>query len=266
MNEQIQTVRIDLERARAMQATLGDQGQTLQTGDPLPNFWHWSQFWDARPEEALGRDGHPKVGGIIPDFGLPRRMWAGGSLAFLAPIQIGQEATRTTRLASAEQKQGRTGPLAFVKLVHEITADGVLLVRETQDLVYRQDASDQDVRPAPKPAPMTAEVTRALRASTTELFRYSALTFNGHRIHYDLEYARDVERYDGLVVHGPLLAQRLIALAGEILGDVKQFQFRAVSPIFHFETFTLNASKSSDGLALWVAGPDGRLAMTAQAG
>ena len=264
MTNSAQTVRIDLERARALQATLGTGDRPLSDGDPLPHFWHWSQFWDVRRSEDLGRDGHPKLGGIIPDLGLPRRMWAGGRLEFFAPILIGTETTRRTELVSAERKRGRTGPLAFVKLAHDISSAGRFLIREEQDLVYREDARASDLRPEPEQAPTDATETRVLKASTTELFRYSALTFNGHRIHYDLDYAREVEHYEGLVVHGPLLAQRLIALAVEILGDIKVFEFRAVSPIFHFETFTLNARRCADGLDMWVAGPDGRLAMTAR--
>ncbi len=236
--------------------------EDVKQGDVLPPFFHHLYFWDAQPPGQLGRDGHPRTGGIIPDMGLPRRMWAGGQLEFHAPLRAGIDAVRSTTLISANRKQGRTGPLGFVKLRHDISQQGQLCVTEFQDLVYREDPDPK----APRPEPPRARQDE-LRAETrgfdsTMLFRYSALTFNGHRIHYDLDYARDIEGYDGLVVHGPLLAQFLILMAARELGDLKRFSFRATAPLMHFEQATF--CWGGDG-TLWVRSPDGRQNMVAEA-
>jgi len=264
-NSHSQTVTIDPVRVEAMHAALARSGPPPCAGDPLPHFWHWSHFWEIAAKDALGRDGHPKRGGLIPDLGLPRRMWAGGALTFKAPLKIGAPATRATKVVDVVQKTGRTGPLAFVTLEHGISQDGRLCITERQDLVYREDPDPSAAAPTPKAAPKD-EQTRVPHTTTpTDLFRYSALTFNGHRIHYDADYARDVEGYPGLITHGPLLAQRLIELAEGELGGLAAFSFRAVSPIFQFETFETCARIDTDKLSLWVRGPDGRLAMTAEA-
>lgn len=245
-----------------MHAALGLSGLAPGEGDTLPHFWHWGQFWDIHEPSGLGRDGHPKLGGLIPDLGLPRRMWAGGQLEFDRPLRLGQKATRKTHVEKVLKKTGRSGPLAFVTLCHEIFQHGQLCLKEMQDLVYRNDPTPDDPTPKPVAAPTDMQHQRIFSVTTTDLFRYSALTFNGHRIHYDLDYARDVEGYPGLVTHGPLLAHRMIALSTDVLGDVAAFSFRAVAPLFHFETFTVCAKSTDEGLSLWVAGPDGRLAMT----
>jgi 3-methylfumaryl-CoA hydratase len=214
-----------------------------------------------QPPENLGRDGHEKTGGFIPDLGLPRRMWAGGKLQFHAPLFTGQPATKTTTIEAITQKTGRTGPLAFVTLRHDIHQSGSLCVTEHQDLVYRRNTGPT----APKSTPPTARTdeihqeTHSL--SSTELFRYSALTMNGHRIHYDENYACDVEGYSGLVTHGPLLAQYLMLMAERQLGPLKSFQFRATAPLMHTE----NATFCINGNALWVRAPDGRQCMQATA-
>ncbi|MFN3211103.1 MAG: MaoC family dehydratase N-terminal domain-containing protein [Roseovarius sp.] len=251
---------VDPARARALQATLGHP-PTLQAGDALPPFFHQLYFWDPQVPADLGRDGHPKVGGIIPDMGLPRRMWAGGKLAFHAPFRAGQPATRQTFRERAETKQGRSGPLAFVTLRHEIWQDETRCITEHQDLVYREDTTSR--KPDPPRAPDGASRTTRISFDSTLLFRYSALTFNGHRIHYDETYARQVEGYDGLVVHGPLLAHLLMQMADAELGGLKTFAFRATSPLMHHDTAELCWGR--DGHC-WVRGPDGRQCMTAQAG
>ncbi len=250
---------LDPARAAAFWTALGRADAPC---DPLPPFFHQLYFWDAQQPVALGRDGHPKVGGIIPDMGLPRRMWAGGRLEFLTPLRVGLSAEKATTLDSSTRKDGRSGPLAFVTLRHEISQDATICVREYQDLVYREDPDPN----APKPqtqAARTDEVHSETQAfDSTLLFRFSALTFNGHRIHYDLDYARDVEGYDGLVVHGPLLAQLLMLMAEKKLGALKTFSFRAASPLMHFETATL--CWGGDGTC-WVRGSDGRLVMSGEA-
>jgi len=249
---------LDPARARAMQATLG-QNPTLQDGDPLPPFFHQLYFWDPQPPDRLGRDGHPRVGGLIPDMGLPRRMWAGGRLRFDAPLLAGRPATRMTRCEKSTHKHGRSGPLGFVTLRHEVFQDGRRVLTEWQELVYR---NDQGLRPTPPMAATDEDIRETQTFDTTMLFRYSALTFNGHRIHYDLDYARQVEGYGGLVVHGPLLAQLLMLIAEQQLGRLERFDFRATAPLMDHETATL--CWKSDGAA-WVRGPDGRQCMLATA-
>lgn len=251
---------MDPARARAMQALLG-HAVTITAGNPLPPFFHQLYFWDPQPPEALGRDGHLKVGGIIPDFGLPRRMWAGGRLTFHAPVVAGRPAERRTGLHKAERKQGRSGPLAFVTLRHEIWQDGQCCVTEYQDLVYREDPGLSTPAPIPPEARTDEAISEAGHFDSTLLFRYSALTFNGHRIHYDNTYARETEGYNGLVVHAPLLAQRLMLLAEAQIGRLRGFEFRATAPLVHTETAMFCWR---DGTA-WVRGPDGRQCMIATA-
>ena len=250
---------MDPARAAALAVVLGHEWSVSQ---PLPPFFHQAYFWQALPEGALGRDGHPAPGraGLVPDMGLPRRMWAGGRLAFHRPLMTGQSAERRSVLEQQTAKQGRSGPLAFATLRHEIWQSGELCVTEWQDLVYRPDPVPSAAAPVLAMAPPDV-APEAAGFSSVLLFRYSALTLNGHRIHYDLDYCRDVEGYPGLVVHGPLLAQMLMLRAAREMGQLVTFQFRAVSPLFHFETGVI----CRDGPRLWVRGPDGRLCLEAQA-
>lgn len=258
---QSQTDLLDPARAQALHAALALEGPPPGRGDPLPPFFHQIYFWDARPPSALGRDGHPRVGGLVPDTGLPRRMWAGGRLEFRAPLRAGIKARKTTRVESVARKQGRTGPLAFVTLRHGIDQMGRPVVVEYQDLVYREDPAPGTPSPAVPQAPADEESRETRGFTSTLLFRYSALTFNGHRIHYDLDYCRSVEGYAGLVVHGPLLAQLLMLKAAREMGELAAFTFRATAPLMHTET----AELCRKGNALWVRGPDGRLCVEAQA-
>lgn len=250
---------MDVARANAVLTALG-RSECLAAGDALLPFFHQLHFWDPQPADALGRDGHPAVGaGLIPDMGLPRRMWAGGRLAFHAPLLASVPAERRSFRESVRETEGRSGPLAFVTLRHEIWQGGTLKVTDWQDLVYREDARPGAPAPATRQAPDHEAHRRAVSFDTTLLFRYSALTFNGHRIHYDLEYARQVEGYGGLVVHGPLLAQHLMLFAHDVLGGVAEFSFRAQAPLLHFETAELCLA----GDEMWVRAGDGRLCMSA---
>ncbi len=260
MAEDKQTDVLDPARACALQIALG-QDASVTAGSPLPPFFHQLYFWSPQPPARLGRDGHPKVGGLIPDLGLPRRMWAGGRLNFHAPLIAGTQAERRSVCESTTTKTGRSGPLGFVTLRHEIWQGDALCLTEWQDLVYRTDPSPSEVKPTPPTARTDETDAKDVPFDSTLLFRYSALTFNGHRIHYDLDYAREVEGYGGLVVHGPLLAQLLMLFAQDLLGPLEQFAFRASSPLMHFETATLCRNRTS----LWVRGPDGRLCMSAEA-
>ncbi|MEM7545794.1 MAG: MaoC family dehydratase N-terminal domain-containing protein [Pseudomonadota bacterium] len=264
--QMVLTDRIDPWRAGALHATLDLGGAAPPDGAPLPHFNHWIYFLEAKPAHALGRDGHPargeQAGGFIPDLGLPRRMWAGGQLQFRKPLVIGSEARRTTTIESIARKEGRTGPLAFVRLRHDIAVGGEIAVTEHQDIVYRGDPDTSHRPPAPPQAPSDATRSRTITCDPVMLFRYSALTFNGHRIHYDRDYATGVEGYAGLVVHGPLIAQLLLDLA-EVgpLGPATTFSFRARSPAFDFEDITLCASDEGTTVAVWAKGPGGRLIM-----
>jgi len=251
---------LDPARACALQAALG-HAPDIKTGTPLLPFYHQLYFWQAQPPATLGRDGHPKIGGLIPDFGLPRRMWAGGRLEFHAPLIAGIPAQKTTTLDSATRKEGRSGPLAFVTLRHDIHQNGHLCLTEYQDLVYRNDPAPDTPRPAP-PTARTDETHRTTaHFNSTLLFRYSALTFNGHRIHYDETYARDVEGYDGLVVHGPLLAHLLMDMATRQIGPLKTFTFRATAPLMHHDSATLCWHNGT----AWVRNSQGQQNMTATA-
>lgn len=259
--ERRQTDVMDPERAQALAVAL-DRGRGIDVGDPLPPFFHQIYFWEAQPPGLLGRDGHPRVGaGLIPDLGLPRRMWAGGALQFHAPLRAGYMAEKRSWVADVTRKTGRSGPLGFVTLAHEIWQGGQLCVTERQDLVYREEAGPEAGGPTSPTPPMARDdhdSERVMGFSPTLLFRYSALTFNGHRIHYDIDYARTVEGYGGLVVHGPLLAQGLLLMAEEA-APVCGFTFRATAPLMHDELATLCRS----GDDMWVRGPDGRQCMVA---
>lgn len=251
---------MDPARAQAFLAALGRDGN-IATGDPLPPFFHQLYFWTPQPPGKLGRDGHPKVGGLIPDLGLPRRMWGGGRLRFEAPLRAGIPAEGVSRCEASRATEGRTGPLGFVTLRHDIRQEGRLCLTEWQDLIYREDPSPGATTPVPPVAPVDEEECLEVGFSSILLFRYSALTFNGHRIHYDLDYAREVEGYSGLVVHGPLLAQHLMLMAEAALGPLAGFAFRATAPMMHHETATL----CRKGISLWVRGSDGRQCMQAEA-
>lgn len=253
-----QTDIMDPARATALAATLGHPVQ-FASGDALPPFAHHIYFWDSQPPAALGPDGHPATGTFIPDMGLPRRMWAAGQLVFHHPLLAGVRAEKISRIESVVRKTGRSGPLAFVRVRHDIRQRHALALTEWQELVYRQAGT---ATAQPIEAPTDANVTEDRRFDPTVLFRYSALTFNGHRIHYDDPYARTEEGYDGLVVHGPLLAHLLMDLASRQLGGLTRFAYRATSPLTVSETASL--CWRDDG-QVWVRGPDGRLCMTGEA-
>lgn len=252
---------LDPARADALRTTLGMIGPSLGEGDPLPPFFHQVYFWAPQPDEALGRDGHPARGEALARAGLTRRMWAGGELRFEAPLLCGRPALRRSRLGPFEFKKGRSGPLAFQQLHHEIHQGGVLCVTERQDLVFRAEPEPDAEPPAVRTARRDETDCAPRDFSSTLLFRYSALTFNGHRIHYDVDYARQVEGYAGLVVHGPLLAQMLMLEAEAHLGSLRRFAFRGSAPLIA----GTRAALCRKGRDLWVRGEDGREIMTATA-
>lgn len=249
---------LDPARATALAATLGRDG-AFAMGDPLPPFFHQVYFWEPQPPANLGRDGHPKTGGFLPDLGLPRRMWAAGRVQWHRPLLAGIKAEKESHIEAITRKEGRAGPLAFVRVRHDIRQRSALALTEWQELVYLTDGA---VRPAPPVARTDEDIAASVDFDSTTLFRYSALTFNGHRIHYDEDYARSVEGYGGLVVHGPLLAQHLMLLADAQIGPLKSVSYRATAPLMHYEQATLCWKAPG---SLWVRGPDGRQCMEAQA-
>jgi 3-methylfumaryl-CoA hydratase len=255
---------ISLAQCRRLHDTLGLDGE-LHDGDAIPPLWHFVFHLTSAPIGRLGRDGHPERGGFLPPVALPRRMWAGGRFTFHGDLRIGDAVTKTSTVESVEMKSGRTGQLCFVTVRHELSVDGDVRVIEEQDLVYREDPAPGAPKPEPKPAPTEADWSRTIEPSEVLLFRYSALTFNGHRIHYDREYAREVEGYEGLVFHGPLTATLLAGLAADQLGPLGTFSFRGLSPLFDDAPFEIGGIRGDEDTRLWAATPSGGLAMQATA-
>jgi 3-methylfumaryl-CoA hydratase len=253
----------------ALSATLDIRSGPPQPGDPVPPLWHWLYFLPIHRQSELAPDGHEKRGGFLPPVPLPRRMWAGGRFEFRRPLLVGETLNRTSRIVDVQLKEGRTGTLVFVQVRHEIgSAEGIALVEE-QDLVYRGPAKPGLPASAPKPAPAGGVWERRIQPDDVLLFRYSALTFNSHRIHYDRRYATETEGYPGLVVHGPLIATLLLDLMRRHMpdADVARFEFRSVSPLFDTSPFKLCAKPESDGktISLWATDAGGGLAMIASA-
>lgn len=255
--------RLEPARSNALLVVLDGQGEGAP-GDPLPLLHHWLYFWDVRPPAALGADGHPAKGDFLPPIPLPRRMWAGGRLAFHAPLVLGEAVTKTSTILSIEEKHGRSGTLVFVTLEHAISNAGGLAIREEQDLVYRAAAASGPSLPIAAPAPECAWRT-SIDPNTVLLFRYSALTMNGHRIHYDRPYAMGEETYPALVVHGPLQATLLMALAQQNLSQpITGFEFRGEAPAFDGIPLHLCGDATDNGASLWTQQGD-RVAMRARA-
>ena len=254
--------------ANAFAATL-DLSAHYADGSALPCLWHWFYFWTVRPQAELGPDGHPQRGGFLPPVPLPRRMWAGGRLRFDGPLLVGAEASRTSRIVDVNAKTGKSGRLAFVTVAHEISSAGQVAVFEEHDIVYRDNPQPGAAAVVPTPAPVQSSWSRQIHPDPVLLFRYSALTFNGHRIHYDRSYVTQVEGYPGLIVHGPLIATLLMELLRAQLPArrVASFSFRAVGPLFDIESFSIHGQPDADGLTvqLWAANARGDLAMQAEA-
>lgn len=252
--------------ADALAATL-DRDETYPEGVALPDLWHWLYFLPLHRLSESGRDGHAAKGGFLPPVPLPRRMWAGSRFRFLRPLTIGAEATKTSTIARVEPKQGRSGPLCFVTVSHDFRQDGQHCIAEEHDIVYREDPAPGAPAPVAQPAPEGSDFGRTIHPDPVLLFRYSALTFNGHRIHYDQPYATGVEGYPGLVVHGPLLATLLMdLLRRQTDAPVAEFSFRALATITDTDDFSVHGARRDDGsIRLWARRADGALAMDATA-
>jgi 3-methylfumaryl-CoA hydratase len=250
----------------ALSATLNYTQPRASVGDVLPPCWHWMYFQDVVAASALGVDGHSARGGFLPPVSLPRRMWAGSRLRFIAPLIVGTAVRRVSTIASVTHKQGRSGELVFVKVAHQIFQGEMLALEEEQDLVYRE-LGVTNVVPLPRPAPAVAQWSRELRPGAVLLFRYSAITFNSHRIHYDRDYAVGEEGYASLVVQGPLTATLLLdLLQRELPGvDVLTFEFRAIRPLLEGMPLLLQGRQDGREVRLWALDASGALAMEAQA-
>jgi 3-methylfumaryl-CoA hydratase len=252
---------------REMNAMLDRDTATPEAGMPAPLAVHWCLAPTAVRASSIGPDGHPARDGLLSPAPLPRRMWAGGQLHFHDGLIVGDAVERRSRIADVTVKQGRTGTLCFVTVDHEIFSPRGLAITERQDIAYRELGLPPQAAKPPRPADLTApHWQRPMHANPVLLFRYSALTFNGHRIHYDRRYAVNEEGYPGLVVHGPLQATLLMDLAAEILGrPLQQFCFRSVNPLFDFQDFTLGAAENEAGLRLWIMNEDRVQTMKAEA-
>jgi 3-methylfumaryl-CoA hydratase len=255
----------------ALSATLDRSPERPPAGTPLPALWHWLYFLPIHRQSEIGPDGHARRGGFLPPVPLPRRMWAGSRLEFHRPLRIGDAITRVSTIHEVTEKRGRTGTLVFVKVRHEIRRqdEADVALTEFHDIVYREAPRPGDVAPPPKPAPAEAAWARRWIPDDVLLFRYSALTFNGHRIHYDRRYVTETEGYPGLVVHGPLIATLLLDLLRHQLPDarVARFEFRAVRPVFDIHPFDVCGAPASDGRSfhLWARDHEGWLTMDATA-
>jgi 3-methylfumaryl-CoA hydratase len=255
----------------ALSATFDRSAERPSIGTPLPALWHWLYFLPLHRQSELGPDGHAKRGGFLPPVPLPRRMWAGSQFEFHQPLHIGDALTRTSTIDNVSEKSGRSGPLVFVKVRHEIRRAGEsqIALTEFHDIVYRQAPAAGDVAPPPQAAPADALWEKKWVPDDVLLFRYSALTFNGHRIHYDRRYVTGVEGYPGLIVHGPLIATLLLDLLRHQRPDaeIARFEFRAVRPTFDINSFFVCGAPQADGksIHLWARDHEGWLTMDATA-
>lgn len=245
-------------------ATL-DQEAKFVAGDEVPPLWHWTYFLPSPLTSKLDIDGHPKRGEFLPPIVLPRRMWAGSRVQFLNPLRVGDTISRRSTITDIVSKEGRSGPLHFVKVRHEIQTSGVNAIIEDQDIVYRNPPSSAETATSTA-LPVDAAWRRRIDPSPVLLFRYSALTFNSHRIHFDRPYAQRTEGYNGLVVHGPLIATLLLDLLRHEKPDaqIREFSFRAVRPLFDTSHFFVCGGPEDDGsIRLWAEDCDGTVAINA---
>jgi 3-methylfumaryl-CoA hydratase len=256
---------VSSELARKFAATF-DQTGSFAPADIVPRLIHFCLAQSATPTATLGEDGHPARGGFLPPVPLPRRMWAGGSITFTGDLHVGDTVRRVSRIADVGLKAGRTGPLCFVTVEHAVDVGSRPVLMERQDLVYRSMEAAPGGTVKAQPAAPSGTHRRSVDPSPPLLFRYSALTFNGHRIHYDRPYATKVEGYPGLVVHGPLQATLLMNFAAEIREKPPvRFTFRSQSPLFDGAPFALHADEAAAKLKLWTASEGGPVAMAAEA-
>ncbi|MFM9974657.1 MAG: MaoC family dehydratase N-terminal domain-containing protein [Beijerinckiaceae bacterium] len=253
--------------SNALAATLDRNDPPYREGSDLPPLWHWLHFLAISPLSEAGPDGHPARGGFLPPVPLPRRMWAGSRLAFLTPLLIGETCRRRSTVTKVEHKAGKSGDLVFVTVRHEIAGESGPAIEEEHDIVYRGLATPGATAPAPVDASENADWSFSVTPDPVLLFRYSALTFNAHRIHYDLDYVTKEEGYPGLIVHGPLIATLLLDGLRRARPEarVTRFSFRAVAPTFHIDPFTVRGQVTAAGHARLWAEKHGALTMDSSA-
>jgi 3-methylfumaryl-CoA hydratase len=254
---------------RALTATLDHPEAPAPEGTSLPPLWHWLYFLPLHRQSDIGPDGHAKRGSFLPPVALPRRMWAGSQFEFRAPVRVGDAVARTSTIDDVTTKEGRSGKLVFVKVRHELRCNGAAdpAIVEFHDIVYRDAKRASDIEPPPQAAATGAAWQREIVPDDVLLFRYSALTFNGHRIHYDRKYVTEVEGYPGLIVHGPLIATLLMDLLRRHTpdADVASFRFKAVRPTFDLHPFKVNGQRNGNEVKLWAQDHEGWLTMDATA-
>jgi len=258
--------RLAARHAMLMAATLGVDGAAVRNAGVLPPLWHWTYFLSAAPAGELGPDGHPARGGFLPPVPLRNRMWAGGRVRFVEPLPLDAVARKLSTVKDVSHKVGRSGDLVFVTVEHRLEVDERLCLVEEHDIVYKgPGANPERTRVAGPDAPRT-EAARILRADSTLLFRYSALTFNGHRIHYDADYCRREEGYAAPVIHGPLNATLLAGLAQELSQrPLREFSYRGHNPAVLGDALHMHVDRTEDGFALASRFADGAICMSARA-
>lgn len=250
-----------------------DLEASARDGDPLPPCWHWCFFHQPVPRIGLGADGHHKVGGFLPAFALPRRMWGGSQIVVERPILVGHPTRKVSTVRSVDIKQGSSGTLGLVRVEHVVSQGDETCLTELQDLVYREPqsptspAASAPVRSSGAAEPLASDAAEEVIPNEVTLFRYSALTYNAHRIHYDRDYAVREEGYPDLVVHGPFTASRLALFATSRMdkAPMREFSFRGTRPLFCGEAFSIHARKQADELELWARNGRGEIAMQARA-
>jgi 3-methylfumaryl-CoA hydratase len=247
---EVRTGRLTTELAGMLAGALGHAAAPapdLSAGAPMPALWHWAAFPEVVPLSDLGEDGHPRLGRFLPPLAFSRRMWAGGRLAFSGRLSLEETLTRRSEILGVEQKAGATGPMVFVRVGHQVTGAGGGGIEEEQDIVYL-DIPETFRPPRKLPMPAAPAFAETVPVGAARLFRYSAATYNAHRIHYDLPYAREVEKYPALVVHGPMQATLVIEAALRHAGGAPaRFAFRGVHPMFHDADMVLAGIRAAGG-------------------
>ena len=250
--------------ANLMAATI-DHAGPLAEGDALPPLWHWLYFHEGLPASRLGVDGHAARGGFLPPVQLSNRLWAGGRLQFDAEIPLGATMDKRSQVLSVEHKRGASGEVVFVTVLHEIHVDGRRCVREEHDIAYKNPSPPGKDRPAAISADIP-ETSDTWTPDIVQLFRYSALTFNSNRVHYDIDYCRTVEGYDGIVIHGPLTATMLAGLATRVAkAPLRRFDYRARKPALLGQSLSLASRVEGSHARVWATLPEGQVVMEAQA-
>jgi 3-methylfumaryl-CoA hydratase len=266
-----QTDYISTDVLNRMSLTL-DYDLTFASGDIVPKLWHWLFFLPRVKASEEGSDGHPKTGGFIPSIeGLDRRMWAGSRFWFHNELYASKYAQKKSRVVSVTEKEGRSGKLGFVLVRHEIYQDDRHILSEEHDIVYKQAPKSETtvagVNATLNPPIKTAQWSETIKPNPVLLFKYSALTFNGHRIHYDRNFCKNDFGFPGLVVHGPLIATLLIELIRKNMADTRllEYSFRIKGPIFDFQTFKVEGCREGDMVSLWAVNDSSLETFSAQA-